>query len=294
MPAEGSCGRLTGVSKRFGRRGSWILRDINLVLLPGSRTVIVGGNGSGKSTLLRVAAGLTRPTAGTVIRSPAISYAPERLPGRSNFTAWEYLGHMGRIRGLDRVTVETRSGDLVERLGLLPDPNAPIDSLSKGNKQKVIIAQAFLAPVGLIVLDEPYSGLDDNARWTLDDLADAEQDRGTAVLLSSHADPMRPRSDQVCRIVDGGLTQIPFTAGAPEYRRIELTGTERSCAAEQIISAAGLHRVDHDHRRGVLSLDVEASDADALLHKAITNGWSVTGVVPLPAGDTGNSERTGV
>jgi ABC-type multidrug transport system ATPase subunit len=294
MPAEGSCGRLAGVSKRFERRGSWILRDIDLVLPPGSRTVIVGDNGSGKSTLLRVAAGLTRPTSGTVIRAPDISYAPERLAGRSNFTAWEYLGHMGRIRGLDRVTIETRSGDLVERLGLLPDPYVPIDSLSKGNKQKVVIAQAFLAPVGLIVLDEPYSGLDDTARWMLDDLADAERDRGTAVLMSSHADPMRPRSDQVCRIVDGHLTQMPFTAGAPECRRIELTGTGRSCAVEQILSAAGLHRVDHDHERGVLSLDVGVSDADALLHKAITNGWSVTGVVPLPAEGKGSSEGTGV
>jgi ABC-type lipoprotein export system ATPase subunit len=251
--------------------------------------VIVGDNGSGKSTLLRVAAGLTRPTSGTVIRATEVSYGPERLAGRSNFTAWEYLGHMGRIRGLDRATLEARRRHLVERLGLLPDPYTPIDSLSRGNKQKVVIAQAFLAPVGLIVLDEPYSGLDTKASRTLDDLAESERAGGTAILMSSHADPMGPGSGQVCRIVDGRLTQMPSAGGAPEYRRIELTGTERSCAADQILSTAGLRRAHLDQRRGVLTLVVDVPDADALLLEAIANGWSVTGVAPLPAGGNENS-----
>ena len=82
---------------------------------------------------------------------------------------------MGRIRGLGRPAVERRSGDLLERLGLLPDPYVAIDSLSKGNKQKVVIAQAFLAPVGLVVLDEPHSGLDAQARHVLDDLIESER-----------------------------------------------------------------------------------------------------------------------
>ena len=111
-----------GVTKRFTRRGPWIMRGVDLDLPPASRTVIVGDNGSGKSTLLRVAVGLTRPTSGSVIRATRASFVPERLAGRSSFTAWEYLSHMGRIRGLGRPAVERRSGDLLERLGLLPTP----------------------------------------------------------------------------------------------------------------------------------------------------------------------------
>lgn len=163
-----------------------------------------------------------------------------------------------------------------------------IDSLSKGNKQKVVIAQAFLVPVGLVVLDEPHSGLDAQARRTLDDLIELERTRGAAVLMTSHTVPLGPESEQVYRIGDGCLYRMQSNALASELRRIELTATERSCAAEQILSAASLRSANHDQSRRVLSLVVEASDADALLHEAITKGWSVTGVVPLPGGGTWN------
>ena len=281
-------GRLTGVTKRCARGGPWIVRGVDLDLPPGSRTVIVGDNGSGKSTLLRIAAGLTRPTSGSVTRASKISFVPERLAGRSSFTAWEYLSHMGRIRGLNRAAIESRGRDLFERLGLLPDPYVSIDSLSKGNKQKVVIAQAFLVPVGLVVLDEPQSGLDAQARRTLDDLIESERMRGAAVLMTSHTVPLGPQPDQVHRIGDGCLSRMQSNALASELRRIELTATEGSCAAEQILAVASLRSVNHDQSRKVLSLVVEASDADALLHEAITKGWSVTGVVPLPGGGTWN------
>ncbi len=277
---DGGC--LNGVTKRFTRSGPWIVDGVDLVLPPGSRTVIVGDNGSGKSTLLRIAVGLTRPTSGSVIRPMETSFVPERLAGRSSFTAWEYLSHMGRIRGLNRAAVETRSRDLVECLGLLPDPYVPIDNLSKGNKQKVVIAQAFLAPMGLVVLDEPYSGLDTQTRLTLDDLIQLEQSRGAAVLMTSHDVSLGPAPDQVYRIGNGRLYRIQSNVVASELRSIELTATERSCTAEQLLSAARLRSANHDESRGVISLIMEASDADAFLHEAIAHAWSVTGVAPLP------------
>ena len=81
---------------------------------------------------------------------------------------------MGQIRGLDRAAVRglvvvTCSSDS----DFSSTPTYPIDSLSKGNKQKVVIAEAFLAPVGLVVLDEPHSGLDAQARRTLDELIES-------------------------------------------------------------------------------------------------------------------------
>ena len=72
-------GQLSAVSKRFSRRGPWVLSRVDLDMRPGSRTVIVGGNGSGKSTLLRIMAGVTHPTAGSVLAPKAIGYVPERL-----------------------------------------------------------------------------------------------------------------------------------------------------------------------------------------------------------------------
>ena len=137
-----------------------MLSGIDLVLEPGSRTVIVGGNGSGKSTLLRIGAGVSWPNEGTTHLPERVGYVPEGLAARTKFTGEEYLAHMGRIKGLDLEVIKSRSSDLLQRLELCPSPHQSIDSLSKGNRQKLVLAQAFLAPVGLLVLDEPFSGLD--------------------------------------------------------------------------------------------------------------------------------------
>ena len=100
------------------------------------------------------------PNDGTVTLPDCIGYAPERLAARTKFTGVEYLCHMGRIKGLDAGVISTGSRELLRRLDLQPGPNEPIESLSKGNRQKLVLAQAFLGPVGLLVLDEPFSGLD--------------------------------------------------------------------------------------------------------------------------------------
>ena len=128
-----------------------MLGGIDLELEAGSRTVIVGANGSGKSTLLRIGAGVSWPNDGTVKLPVRIGYVPERLAARTKFTGMEYLAHMGRIKGLDAEAINARSRELLQRLDLQPSPNEPIDSLSKGNRQKVVIAQAFLGPVELLV-----------------------------------------------------------------------------------------------------------------------------------------------
>ena len=135
-------GSLAGITKRFSRRAPWVLKGVDLELHPGSRTVIVGGNGSGKSTLLRIGAGVSWPNGG-VVRLPAhIGYVPERLAARIRFTGAEYLAHMGRIKGLDPGIIRARSRELLERLDVQPGPQEPIESLSKGNRQKLVIAQA--------------------------------------------------------------------------------------------------------------------------------------------------------
>jgi ABC-2 type transport system ATP-binding protein len=286
MPDEHRAGRLNDVAKRFTRGGPWIMRGVDLELPHRSRTVIVGDNGSGKSTLLRIAAGLTSPTSGSVTLATRTSFVPERLAGRSNLTPREYLWHMGRIRGLQRTAIEARSRDLLQRLGLLPHPDVPIDALSKGNKQKVIIAQAFLTPVDLAVLDEPYSGLDARARRALDDLIELERARGAAVLMTSHTVPPEFGPEHVYRIDDGRLSRMRAGPGTPPaLRQIELRATDRSCPAHQILSAENVRSAKHDQAQTVLSLILEASDADAFLRDSITNGWSVTGVAPRQGDD---------
>lgn len=153
--------RAVGIFKRYGRSFPWVLHDLDLLLEPGSLTEIVGANGSGKSTLLRVLVGVTRPTKGGIATRPAeVGYVPERLPARVRMTGRIYLGHMARLRGLDSAAANPRLETLAEAFRLQPGLDTPVAALAKGNRQKICLAQALLAPVGLLALDEPWNGLD--------------------------------------------------------------------------------------------------------------------------------------
>ncbi|MCX2947706.1 ABC transporter ATP-binding protein [Lentzea sp. NEAU-D7] len=161
---------LDQVSKRYGR-GPWVLRDLTLEV--SGLTVLSGANGTGKSTLLKIAAGVLRPTSGRVERPASVGYVPERFPSDVKMSASSYLAHMGRVRG-------TEVGDVLERLGFVGSMTAPMSELSKGNTQKVALAQA-LAASDVLVLDEPWTGLDPSAAAELVSLLE-----GRTALVSDH------------------------------------------------------------------------------------------------------------
>ncbi|MEV0677616.1 ATP-binding cassette domain-containing protein [Actinosynnema sp. NPDC050436] len=147
-----------------------------LAVEPGETVVVTGGNGSGKSTLLRIAAGLSRPTSGRVRRPASVGYLPERFPPGVALSARDYLRHLAAVRGVPA------RWDLVDALGFVGDPDAPMATLSKGNTQKVALAQALTA-TGLLVLDEPWSGLDAAAGAVLAGLVTGG---GPARLVTDH------------------------------------------------------------------------------------------------------------
>ena len=272
----------SGITKRFSKRGPWVLRGVDLELQPGSTTVIVGGNGSGKSTLLRIGAGVSWPNDGTVTLPDSIGYVPERLAARTKFTGVEYLCHMGRIKGLDAEVISTRSRELLQRLDLQPGPNEPIESLSKGNRQKLVLAQAFLGPVGLLVLDEPFSGLDPVAHAALAELTNEAQSRGTAVLISSHHALPKEAGLRQLRIHDGQLAEIrhseaPVAAGE-RWTEIELVPTERVLDREQVGFIPGVSSACLRQPPGVLVLFTDHLHIDRVLTTAIAQGWSVRSV----------------
>ncbi|MBK3524561.1 ATP-binding cassette domain-containing protein, partial [Streptomyces sp. MBT70] len=93
---------LTAVGRRYGVRGPWVLRGVDLVVAPGTLVRIEGANGSGKSTLLRLLARLDAPSEGRVTGRPRTAYVPERFPSALPFTAVGYLTHLGTLHGLGR------------------------------------------------------------------------------------------------------------------------------------------------------------------------------------------------
>ncbi|AGL14045.1 ATP/GTP binding protein NosF [Actinoplanes sp. N902-109] len=148
-----------------------MLSGVTLAVEAGDRVHITGPNGSGKSTLLRVIAGVSRPSRGTVVGRPGVvGYVPDRFVAEGTMSSLAYLTHMGRMRGLRSRAAAHQARHLLDRLALAGGQRTPMRALSKGNAQKVALAQAVLVPPDLLVLDEPWSGLDAAAHDVLGEL----------------------------------------------------------------------------------------------------------------------------
>ncbi|MDX2969512.1 ABC transporter ATP-binding protein [Kribbella solani] len=260
---------LRKVSKRFGRRE--ILTDIDLQVNAGELLALVGSNGSGKSTVLRLMVGLSRPTAGTVERNArVVSYVPDVFASHDRLSASSYLQHLGRIRGLSTTTARTRAHELLDRLALAGGADTPMRKLSKGNAQKVAVAQALLAPPELLVLDEPWSGLDATAHGTLRELLTETAEQGAAVAFTEHAtEAVRSTATRVCELKRGRLVPVSSTPALTELvlrpgaaidwaRHPDVLEVRPADAGVTVMIPTGRH--------------------DAALLTALNHGWSVVTV----------------
>jgi ABC-2 type transport system ATP-binding protein len=174
---------------RYRRSGPWVLQGVHASVAAGEIVVVSGGNGAGKSTLLRLAAGLLAPSRGRVVDRPAtVGWAPERFPAGQPFTVLDYLTALGRIRlGSGSTAVVGRAVDSwIERLGLTAFRDVKLPELSKGTAQKVGLAQALLIMPQLLILDEPWEGLDAAARDLVPEIVVEVAAAGGAVLVSDH------------------------------------------------------------------------------------------------------------
>jgi len=179
---------LDRVSKRYRRSDRWVLRDVDLAVLAGSTIAVRGPNGSGKSTLLRLLAGVTAPSRGSrrAGRRLCVGYAPDRLEPAPPFGTAAYLRHHGRLRGIPAPACAAQVAELAGRLGFDAVMGDPLGDLSKGTLQKVVLAQALLGRPELVVLDEPFSGLDADAKAALAELLGVRAAGGAGVLFSDH------------------------------------------------------------------------------------------------------------
>ncbi|MEU9997717.1 ATP-binding cassette domain-containing protein [Streptomyces sp. NPDC050848] len=220
--------KLEGVGRRYGPRGPWVVREVDLVLPAGALVRFTGTNGSGKSTLLRLVAGIDAPTEGRIAgRPPRTSYVPERFPVALPFTATGYLTHLGRIQGLGRAEAAARAGEWLERFGASAFAGTPLAELSKGSSQKVAVAQALLADPALIVLDEAWTGLDTAARHELDR---AVRERvaagGTAVFVDHDPRRLSGEADAVYEVEAGRVRVGRVPGPVPTPTPVPVPGTE--------------------------------------------------------------------
>lgn len=256
--------RLIGVGKRYGR-DPLVVHDVDVEIEHGTPLVILGANGSGKSTLLRLVAGCLAPTCGRVVGRPrTVGYVPDRFPARLRMPAGTYLRHLRRVRPGGPRGADPE--ELLSALGFRGGLDAPMNRLSKGNAQKVGLAQALCSGASLLVLDEPWSGLDTDARPALTAAVARLAANGTAVVLTDHTRTAEALTGhRVLLLRDGRLTEA-----GPRMVAISLRCADPGRVAERLAVLGTVGR-----RPDGLDLRVPAGDVDTLLITALGLGCSV-------------------
>jgi ABC-2 type transport system ATP-binding protein len=204
-----------GLVKTFGSRTA--VDGISFTVRPGEVLGFLGPNGAGKTTTMRMLAGFVAPTAGhaeicgfsieeqPVAAKQRLGYLPEGAPAYGEMTPRDFLQFIGDVRGLSSADFQRLLANVVERLQLGDVLHQPIETLSKGFRRRVGLAQAILHDPPVLILDEPTDGLDPNQKHEVRELIQAMAP-GKVIVISTH---ILEEVDAVCTraiiIADGRI-----------------------------------------------------------------------------------------
>ena len=189
------------------------LEPLDLVVRRGEQVALVGHNGSGKSTLLRMAAGLLEPTsgeilvvgepAGSVPARAALSYLPDNPVLYDDLSVVEHIEYTCRLHGCEGW--EEDAFDLVNMLGLAGRVDDLPSRFSRGLRQKTAIILAFVRPFEVLLIDEPFVGLDPQGRDAFAGLLERAQAAGAAVVVATHQLDYVSQASRCVALRDGAL-----------------------------------------------------------------------------------------
>lgn len=280
------------VARAFGEVHA--VRDASFVAEPGTVTALIGPNGSGKTTLLLMLASLLRPDSGSiriagfdpvadtaVVRS-RLGWMPDLLGSWNTLTVRATLETTARLYRMDAASAAARAEELIALVGLGPLAAQPTRVLSRGQKQRLSLARALVHDPAVLLLDEPASGLDPEARVELRQLVRRLASEGKTVLISSH------ELAELDEMADGAVyLQEGVTASAESVTRTRSTARPwriramDRAALESALLAAGVAPgtivVDRDEL--LVPLQGEAA-ASALLTTLVGSGVSISTFAP--------------
>ena len=273
--------RADRVVKRFA--GHTAVHDLSMTVPLGGIFGLLGPNGAGKTTTIRMIMNILAPDEGRIAvfgraasrdLSPRIGFLPEERGLYKKMQVLEHLVFLGETKGLSRADARTRALRWLERLGLDGWAERKVEDLSKGMQQKVQFIGALLHEPELVVLDEPFSGLDPvNAKVMKDVVVDIAR-RGRTVLFSTH---IMDQAERMCdriviiargrKVVDGAVADIKREVGS---RHVRLTFTRDRDKARRVLEDPKLvARVDDNGASAELELAHGASEdrlLEALVH----------------------------
>ena len=221
---------ISNVTKHYGERR--VLDDVSFEVGRGRLTGFVGGNGAGKTTTMRIILGVLAADSGSIDLdgSPLtregrrrFGYMPEERGLYPKMKVHEQLVYLARLRGMRSAVAAEKADELLERLELHERRDEPIEKLSLGNQQRAQIAAALVHEPEVLVLDEPFSGLDPMAVETVLGVLSERAARGVPVLFSSHQlDVVERLCDDIVVIADGAIR----AAGTREALREANSGSQ--------------------------------------------------------------------
>jgi len=208
--------RAEGIQKRFDTR--IVLRDAAIEIGPGSITLLLGTNGSGKTTFANILATLLSPDRGAVTvdgepiarnRAAArrsIGFASHRPLLYLGLTPLENLCFFGGLAGVP--SPARRAMELLERLGMAPFARAPVERFSRGMLQRIVLARALLTDPKILLLDEPYTGLDETGVEVVNEVLRDARERGAGSLVITHEpERVRPLATRILRMHGGRVEE---------------------------------------------------------------------------------------
>lgn len=211
----------TGLTKRYGDLVA--LAPLDLAIGAGEGTVLVGHNGSGKTTLARMVAGLLEPSDGSVTlfgqpagslgARAAVAYLADNPTFYDDLSVWEHLEYVARLHGREPGDWEQHAADLLGQLGLYERADDLPTTFSRGLRQKAAIAMAFIRPFELLVVDEPFVGLDAAGKEALLELLAEAHGTGAALVVATHELAFVERVERCIALRDGELLYDGTTEG---------------------------------------------------------------------------------
>jgi ABC-2 type transport system ATP-binding protein len=174
------------------------VKNVSFRIRPGEILGYLGPNGAGKSTTVKMLTGLIEPSDGQILYNGQavyddftgfqrrIGYVPEEPHLYPHLTGREYLQLVGRLRGIGRISLESKMDEFLRLFSLWDDRHSPLASYSKGMRQKILLSAALLHDPEVLILDEPFSGLDVTSALVLRRLLRALAEAGKMILYSSH------------------------------------------------------------------------------------------------------------